>query len=79
MMIVCSLLASSSSARAEPDDQACSNRTLSGDYGNFNSDGVLIGTPGPFLVVVRPEREFHTVLNASAIADTWIKVEESPR
>jgi hypothetical protein len=146
LMIACGLLASGPSAMAERDDQTCSNRTLSGDYGNFNSEGVLIGTPGLpqeaqfrsvgvyhfdgngnftgvehtvingtpleldwtansgtysvnsnctgtmvlntpnspvplslFFVVVRQGREFHTVLNASAIAGTWIKVGESPR
>ena len=45
MMIVFGLLASGASAMAEPEDRACSNRTLSGDYGSA-AEGVLIGTPG---------------------------------
>ncbi len=143
MMIVCGLLASGAPAMAESDSLLhCSNRTLFGDYGNFNSEGVLIGTPGLpqeaqfrsigvyhfngngnftgvehtvingtpleldwtansgtysvnsnctgtmvlntpnspvplslFFVLVKQGKELHTVLNASAIAGTWIKIE----
>jgi hypothetical protein len=55
MMIVCGLLASGASARAESDDRACSNRTLSGDYG-FSAGGVLLGAPG-----LPPEAQFRSV------------------
>ena len=145
MMIVFGLLTSGASAMAGPEDRACSDRTLSGDYGSA-AEGVLIGTPGLpqeaqfrsvgmthfdgkgnftgvehtvingipleldwtansgtysvnsnctatmvlntpnspvplslFFVVARQGTEFRSVLNASAIAATWIKVGESPR
>jgi hypothetical protein len=47
LMIVCGLLASGVSAVAEQEGRhfACSDRTLSGDYG-YAAEGVLIGTPG---------------------------------
>ena len=59
----------------------------SGTYSvNSNCTGTMVlntpNSPVPlslFFVVVRQGREFHTVLNASAIAGTWIKVGESPR
>ena len=44
-MIVCGLLASGASARAESEDGACSNRTIQGDYG-YAAEGVLLGIPG---------------------------------
>ena len=58
VMIVCGLLASGASARADSDDEqcSCSNRTLSGDYGDLVSDGVLIGAPG-----LPQEAQFRTV------------------
>jgi subtilisin family serine protease len=46
LMIVCGLLASGVPARAQSDSAgACSNSTLSGNYG-FAAEGVLIGVPG---------------------------------
>jgi hypothetical protein len=147
LIIICGLLVSGASATAQSDDGhcACTNRTLSGDYGDA-AEGVLIGTPGLpqeaqfrsvgmyhfdgkgnitglehtvingmpldvdwtansgtysvnsnctgtmvlntpnspiplnlFVVVVREGREFHTVLNASAIASTFTKVGELRR
>src|SRR4051812_34927803 len=62
LMIVCGLLASGASSMAQLDSEAadrhcsCSNRTLSGDYGDLVSDGVLIGTPG-----LPQEAQFRTV------------------
>jgi len=44
LLVVCGLLFTASSARADDDDR-CTDRTLRGDYG-FASEGVLIGTPG---------------------------------
>src|SRR5207249_1112855 len=57
VMIVCGLLASGASARAESDDQqcSCSNRTLSGDYGS-TTQGVLLPNPG-----LPPELPFSSV------------------
>jgi hypothetical protein len=60
MIIVCSGLASSSSAiaqsaTAESADRDCSNRTLRGDYG-FAVTGVLLNTPG-----LPPEAQFRSV------------------
>jgi hypothetical protein len=54
MMIVCGLLASGASARAESEDAVCSNRTLQGDYG-YAAEGVLLGIPG------LPEAPFRSV------------------
>jgi hypothetical protein len=47
MMIVCGLLASGASARAESGDEegACSNQTLRGDYG-FAVEGLILPAPG---------------------------------
>jgi hypothetical protein len=65
LMVVCALLASGGAAMAQSDDagvaadrahSSCSNRTLSGDYGDLVSDGVLIGTPG-----LPQEAQFRTV------------------
>src|SRR6266576_5707175 len=50
IMIVCGLMASSSPARAQSEDGACSNRTLKGDYG-FKIDGQLLA--GPLTGLVR--------------------------
>lgn len=54
LMIVCGLLASGASARAESEGGACSNRTLQGDYG-YAAEGVLLGIPG------LPEVQFRSV------------------
>jgi hypothetical protein len=82
-VIVCSLLASGVSARAESDDKRCSNRTLFGDYGSV-SEGVLLNVPG-----LPPEAQFravtmthfdgkgnlswveHTVLNGTLLEPGW--------
>jgi hypothetical protein len=45
LMIVCGLLASGVSARADSHDGPCSNRTLRGDYG-FAIEGLLLPAPG---------------------------------
>jgi hypothetical protein len=45
IMLVCGLLFTASSVRADDEDTKCTNRTLRGDYG-FTAEGVLIGTPG---------------------------------
>lgn len=45
MMIVCGLLVSGASARAESEGRPCSNRTLKGDYG-FTGEGLLLPSPG---------------------------------
>jgi len=47
LMILCGLLVTGASARADADDQhcSCSNRTLSGDYG-ATTQGVLLPSPG---------------------------------
>jgi hypothetical protein len=54
LMIVCGLLASSASARAESEDGACSNRTILGDYG-FTVEGLILPAPG----VTIPVRGVH--------------------
>jgi len=43
-LVVCVLLFTVTSARADDDDK-CTDRTLRGDYG-FTAEGVLLGTPG---------------------------------
>jgi hypothetical protein len=43
-VIVCGLLFTASSAKADDDDK-CTDRTLHGEYG-FAAEGVLLGTPG---------------------------------
>ena len=48
VMIVCGLLASGSTARAESQDGSCSNRSLRGDYGSA-VEGVVL--PGPGVVI----------------------------
>lgn len=45
MMIVCGLLASGATARAESQDGPCSNRSLRGDYGSA-VEGVVLPGPG---------------------------------
>jgi len=50
LMIVCGLLVSSTSARAESEDGACSNRTLRGDYGS-TVEGLALPAPGVALPV----------------------------
>ena len=45
VMIVCGLLASGATARAESQDGSCSNRTLRGDYGSA-VEGVVLPGPG---------------------------------
>jgi len=50
MMIVCGLLVSSASARAESEDGACSNRTLRGDYGS-TVEGLVLPAPGVALPI----------------------------
>src|SRR5260370_33827035 len=47
MMIVCGLLASGPSAKAESEEGACSNRMLQGDYG-FSMEGVILAGPLTF-------------------------------
>ena len=49
LMMVSGLLASSISALADSDDQRCSNRTLSGDYGWAAQGLVSPGPPPPVL------------------------------
>ena len=44
VMIVCGLLASGTSARAESGDAPCSNRTLQGRYG-FAVEGIVLAIP----------------------------------
>ena len=50
MMIVCGLLASGPSARAESEDGACSNRMVQGDYG-FAVEGLVLPAPGVALPI----------------------------
>jgi hypothetical protein len=51
MMIVCVLLASGTSVRAQSeDDGPCSNRTLLGDYG-FAVEGLILPAPGVALPI----------------------------
>ena len=82
-MIVCSLVISGASARADTDEGACSNRTLSGDYG-YAAEGLLSSSPG-----VAPELQFrsvgvahfdgkgnltgveHTVVNGTSLEADW--------
>ena len=45
IMIVCGLMANSSIARAESQDDVCSNRTLRGSYG-FAIEGIILSIPG---------------------------------
>jgi hypothetical protein len=45
VMIVCGLLASGATARAESQDGSCSNRSLRGDYGSA-VEGVVLPGPG---------------------------------
>ena len=45
IMLVCGLLFTASSVRADDEETKCTNRTLRGDYG-FTAEGVLIGSPG---------------------------------
>jgi hypothetical protein len=58
LMLLCGLVALSASAMAQSEDRhcLCSNRTLSGDYGDLVSDGVLIGAP-----MLPQEAQFRTV------------------
>ena len=83
MMLVCGLLASGVSAKADPQGGACSNRTISGDFG-FAGRGVLIGLPQ-----APPEVQFrsvgvahfdgkgnvtwveHTVVNGALVTPDW--------
>lgn len=41
----CGLLAMTSSARGDDDEQKCTNKTLLGDYG-FSIEGVILAIPG---------------------------------
>jgi len=51
MLIACGLLFSGESARADSrSDAACSNRTLSGDYGSA-VEGVVLPAPGVFVPI----------------------------
>ena len=50
MMIVCGLLVSASSARAESEDGACSNRTIQGQYGD-TVEGIILAAPGVTLPI----------------------------
>ena len=50
LMIVCGLLVSSTSARAESENGACSNRTLRGDYGSA-VEGLILPAPGVALPI----------------------------
>ena|SRR5205085_4073787 len=50
MMIVCGLLVSGASGRAESEDGACSNRTLRGDYGS-TVEGLVLPAPGVALPI----------------------------
>jgi hypothetical protein len=54
LMIICGLLVSGVSARADSDDKGCSNNTLRGDYG-FAVEGVILPAPG----VALPLRGVH--------------------
>ena len=83
IVMVCGLLASSTSAMAESHERRCSNRTLFGDYGSV-SEGVLLNIPG-----LPPETQFraltmthfdgkgnlswveHTVINGTLLAPGW--------
>jgi hypothetical protein len=82
-MLVCGLLFTLSSVRADDEDTKCTNRTLRGDYG-FTAEGVLIGTPG--LPVQAPFRSVglahfdgkgnltwleHTVVNGTLLEADW--------
>jgi hypothetical protein len=50
MMIVCGLLVSGVSARADSNDADCANRTLKGDYG-FAVEGIVLPAPGVALPI----------------------------
>jgi len=50
VMIVCGLLVSCASTRAESHDGTCSNRTLNGDYG-FTGEGLILPAPGVTLPI----------------------------
>jgi hypothetical protein len=51
MMIVCGLLASSSSARADSDHHECSNASLHGDYASAVK-GLILPAPGVALPII---------------------------
>ena len=50
LMVVCGLLTFGSPANAQPDDKACSDRTLQGSYG-FAVEGVVLPAPGVALPI----------------------------
>ena len=83
LMLVCGLLFTASSVRADDEDTKCTNRTLRGDYG-FTAEGVLIGTPGlpaqaPFRSVGLAHFDGkgnltwleHTVVNGTLLEADW--------
>jgi hypothetical protein len=45
MMMICGLLLSGTSLRSDSEEEACSNRTLRGDYG-FAVEGLILPVPG---------------------------------
>ncbi len=50
MTIICGLLVSGATAKAEDDNGPCSNRTLQGDYG-FAVEGLVLPVPGVALPI----------------------------
>lgn len=50
MVIVCGLLVSASSARADSEEGACSNRTIQGQYGG-TLEGIFLAAPGVTLPI----------------------------
>lgn len=50
IMIVCGLLMSASSARADSEEGACSNRTIQGQYGG-TLEGIFFAAPGVTLPI----------------------------
>jgi hypothetical protein len=50
LMIVCGLMVSGVSAKADAGDKICSNKTLRGDYG-FGVEGLVLPAPGVALPI----------------------------
>jgi hypothetical protein len=80
IMIVSSMLASSSFAQAQTAEEACSNRSLRGDYG-FSIEGTLLAGPvtGPLRGVAmthfdgqgKLSQVDHVVVNGAPPAIDW--------
>jgi hypothetical protein len=76
VMVICGLLVSGASARADSDEEACSNRTLRGEYG-FAVEGLILPAPG-VAVPIRGVHMTHFDGHGNLRQVDWILVNGNP-